>query len=173
MPRKKPGTRLSAKSEVRQATKSDVHELVRLNALVQLLHARLYPNLFTSKPDSAELTRFFAELAAADKHWIGVVEGTEGLLGYVWIEVHERGSTTFTKSVRRLHIHHIAVASDQRRKGVGSALLNWVFDQARAAGISEVTVEHWAANTEAHAFFSRKGFHDLRIVMTRTVTDSA
>lgn len=150
---------------VRSARDTDVGTIVRLNEPVQQLHAKLYPSVFKPQPDESSIRDFFAGLIAAEKHAIGIYEGSQGPAGYIWLEEHQREETPFTTAVRLLYIHHISVLEAARRRGVGSALLRWADERAVSLRISEIGVDHWAANEEAHRFFSRHHFTDARIIM--------
>jgi GNAT superfamily N-acetyltransferase len=66
--------------------------------------------------------------------------------------------------VRRLTVDHIAVAPDARRQGHGSALLAAARALARDLGASEVMLDTWEANHEAHAFFAANGFAVRRML---------
>jgi ribosomal protein S18 acetylase RimI-like enzyme len=158
-----------ASCKVRRATEADVAELVLLNKDLQELHASLYPQDFKQDPDGAELSKSFSRLIDAENHSIGVYDGEDEPIGYIWFEQLERPQTPFRNPFRLLHIHHIFVKPEARGQAVGSALVEWACDHARAAGISQIAVEHWADNENAREFFKRSGFEDIRISMRRLI----
>jgi ribosomal protein S18 acetylase RimI-like enzyme len=57
-----------------------------------------------------------------------------------------------------LHIGLIAVDEAARGKGIGSVLLNWVFNYATLHGFKQVNVVTQAANTGALNFYEQHGF---------------
>jgi GNAT superfamily N-acetyltransferase len=157
---------------VRRAGEADVPALILLNDPLQELHATLNPDDFKARPDREELREHFLALIDAERHLIGVFDGARGPCGYVWFERLERPETPFRNSFRCLYIHHIVVESGAREQGVGSALMSWAYHHARQSGASEIAVEHWASNANAHAFFDRSGFENVRIAMRRQVLES-
>ena len=52
----------------------------------------------------------------------------------------------------------IAVHADARGKGVGTALLEAIFDKARELGLSSVRLDVIDANSRARALYERRGF---------------
>ncbi|WP_334190531.1 ribosomal protein S18-alanine N-acetyltransferase [Noviherbaspirillum sp.] len=59
------------------------------------------------------------------------------------------------------HILLLAVHPDQRRKGVGLALLAWLEATARVAGIDLIRLEVRAGNAGAIAFYRQSGFREM------------
>lgn len=59
---------------------------------------------------------------------------------------------------RRGFIHHMAVAEDCRRLGVGQALVERALDALRAEGISKVALVAFKYNEIGNAFWERQGF---------------
>lgn len=62
------------------------------------------------------------------------------------------------------HLLLLAVASTQRRQGVGSALVGWLETTALTAGIGVIYLEARTRNTEARAFYRRLGYTEFKLV---------
>jgi len=62
------------------------------------------------------------------------------------------------------HLLLFAVHPARRRQGIGSALLQWLEDAARAAGASRIRVEARLDNEAARSFYNERGYHEGRIV---------
>lgn len=62
------------------------------------------------------------------------------------------------------HLLLFAVHREQQRRGIGSALLQWLEDAARAAGASRVRVEARMDNEAARSFYNERGYHEGAIV---------
>ncbi|HEY6126468.1 MAG TPA: GNAT family N-acetyltransferase [Steroidobacteraceae bacterium] len=63
------------------------------------------------------------------------------------------------------HLLLFAVRRAHQRRGVGSAILRWLEDVARAAGSRRIRVECLRENSAARNFYCEQGYHEL--VITR------
>ncbi|HEU5136860.1 MAG TPA: GNAT family N-acetyltransferase [Steroidobacteraceae bacterium] len=61
------------------------------------------------------------------------------------------------------HLLLFAVRRSHQRRGVGSAILRWLEDVARAAGAKRIRVECLQENSAARNFYCEHGFHELDI----------
>jgi ribosomal-protein-alanine N-acetyltransferase len=64
----------------------------------------------------------------------------------------------------RAHLCLLAVVPAQRRRGVGLALLGWLEQVARVAGIRRLGLEARRDNAAALAFYARQGFERVEVV---------
>ena len=62
------------------------------------------------------------------------------------------------------HLLLFAVHRSRQRQGVGSALLEWLEEAARAAGASRIRVEARMDNEAARSFYNERGYHEGSIV---------
>ena len=62
------------------------------------------------------------------------------------------------------HLLLFAVHRSRQRQGVGSALLQWLEDAARAAGALRIRVEARMDNEAARSFYNERGYHEGAIV---------
>ncbi len=58
------------------------------------------------------------------------------------------------------HLLLFAVEPQHRRRGVGSAVLRWLEEVARAAGSQRIRVEARRENVAARSFYSEQGYHE-------------
>jgi ribosomal-protein-alanine N-acetyltransferase len=61
------------------------------------------------------------------------------------------------------HLLLFAVRRASRRKGIGSALLEWLEDVARCAGAKRIRLEARRDNAAARNFYCEHGYHELVI----------
>lgn len=61
------------------------------------------------------------------------------------------------------HLLLFAVRRSYQRRGVGSAILRWLEDVARAAGAKRIRVECLRENSAARDFYGEHGYHELDI----------
>lgn len=86
-----------------------------------------------------------------------------------------------------VHVLVIGVEASHRRHGVGSALLRWSMDEARARGLDALLLEVRPSNAVALAFYTRWGFEQVglrrgyyqaiggredALVLRKTITDA-
>ena len=58
------------------------------------------------------------------------------------------------------HLLLFAVHASRQRQGVGSALLRWLEEAARAAGAQRIRVEARMDNAAARSFYNEHGYHE-------------
>jgi [ribosomal protein S18]-alanine N-acetyltransferase len=61
------------------------------------------------------------------------------------------------------HLLLFAVEPKHQRQGLGSALLAWLEDSARAAGVRRIEVEARRQNVAARSFYNEHGYHEWAI----------
>jgi ribosomal-protein-alanine N-acetyltransferase len=92
---------------------------------------------------------FMDELLQGElRYWV-VAESPWGLLGYAGLMIADDEA----------HIMNLAVRSDARGRGLGTALLSALVDEAGRRGIARMTLEVRPSNAEAVALYERAGFH--------------
>lgn len=156
---------------VRLATMDDADVIARQTATVQQLHADALPDVF--KPPSDELfpPAKLAALVHDPSSIVAVAELDGKIVGHIYGAVVSRAESAFHVPGSHLYIHQIGVDEEGRRQGVGTALVAFVMDTARAMGVTAVHVDHWAFNTRAARFFEACGFRPMKIVMRQTLKD--
>ena len=60
------------------------------------------------------------------------------------------------------HLLLLAVQADAVRRGVGTALVDWLEASARVAGVAQVLLEARVTNLEARAFYAHLGYRELQ-----------
>ena len=58
------------------------------------------------------------------------------------------------------HLLLFAIHASRQRQGVGSALLRWLEEAARAAGAQRIRVEARMDNAAARSFYNEHGYHE-------------
>ena len=61
------------------------------------------------------------------------------------------------------HLLLFAVHRSRQRQGVGSALLRWLEQAARAAGAQRIRVEARMDNVAARSFYNEHGYHERKL----------
>jgi ribosomal-protein-alanine N-acetyltransferase len=112
--------------------------------------AELEQHLFPSSPWSLEV--WWSELAGVprSRHYV-VAAGSDGLAGFAGLAVAGPDADVVT----------LAVAEQERGRGLGTRLLRTLLDEARRRRCRLVFLEVDAANAAARALYARHGFVDL------------
>jgi ribosomal protein S18 acetylase RimI-like enzyme len=162
--------RISMRVDLRSAADTDIDAIVGLNAVVQRLHADLYPRDFKSSVDAAQARAFFAALLGSAGQAVGIAELNGALVGYIWFEVRARSETPFTFGRRLIYIHHLSVSPDVHRRGIASALLGLAQRRAVQEGIVDIALDAWSDNLSALRFFQASAFRAYNVLMRRRST---
>lgn len=83
-----------------------------------------------------------------------VAPGAAGLVGFGIMKYHDDEA----------HLLLLAVQADAVRRGVGSALVEWLERVARVAGVGQVVLEARLTSQEARAFYARLGYREVQTV---------
>jgi diamine N-acetyltransferase len=154
---------------VRLATLDDAEVIERHTSSVQQMHNEALPSIF--KPSSADL--FPAQKLAALIHdpncVVAVAEIGGKIVGHIYGAVVNRSENEFNRGDSYLYIYQIGVDDDARRQGVGTALVTFTLDRARALGLTALQVDHWAFNARARDFFEACGFSPMKIMMRQVL----
>ena len=101
----------------------------------------------TSYPTPWSRSMFAGELAKPSSICLGAFDG-ERLIGYLIV----------SRYVDAWHVMNIAVAVDQRRRGIASDLLGALFERTREDGRRGYTLEVRVSNAGAIMLYERVGF---------------
>jgi ribosomal protein S18 acetylase RimI-like enzyme len=143
---------------IKQATQTEVSELVMLNDYVQKIHADAHPDLFKYPTDEAELTTFFDSIVSKPDHYCYIAYLDDQPVGYLWAAVQDRQENPFKFANRRVYINHVAVHDQYRRHHVRQALFARAGELAKTIGITKIALDVWAFNDTAQTFFKKQGF---------------
>lgn len=131
-----------------------------LNLLIQRLHATEHPDIFKSKVDKPALLDDFKKVLADSGQYLLVALGAnEEVLGYVWAQYYERSETPLIFGAKVLHINHICVRPENKRKGIGHHLSQKINQLSKTLCVDVITLDVWCFNNAAEEFFSKEGFN--------------
>ena len=134
---------------IRPATSADVPAIVRLLADDPLGASRETPEHLA--PSEAA----FARIDADPQHRLVVAELDSAVVGTLQLTIlpglSRQGAT-------RGLVEAVRIASSARGGGLGTQLLTWAVEAARADGCALVQLTTDASRTDAHRFYERLGF---------------
>jgi GNAT superfamily N-acetyltransferase len=146
---------------LRRAVRADVPALVRLIAA-----DALRANDDSAAPE--HLTRYdraFEAIEADPAQTLVAVEGPDGaVVGTMQLTLIpglSRGGAT------RMHVEAVRIAETQRGIGLGTSMLEWAVEYARASGAALVQLTSDARRTDARRFYERLGFEPTHLGFKR------
>lgn len=106
------------------------------------------------------------ERSAEPDRFVLVAEHTDGgIAGFVSGE-----HRTHWSGQPQLYVGELVVAPHSERRGVGRALMDAVVDHAQQYGLAAITLDTGAANADARAFYSRLGFAEEDVKLTKVLS---
>ena len=149
-------------TEVRPAEPRDAPAVAALMQEMHAFHAAALPELFQPRDWAVITPQEVERLAARAGHVLLVAVQAGCVVGYAHAEAQESPATAYKRVSALLHLHAMGVTAARRGGGVGRALLAAVRDAAAARGLAGVSLEVYAFNSAARAFYLREGFAPLR-----------
>ncbi|MET7513730.1 GNAT family N-acetyltransferase [Streptomyces sp. NPDC005480] len=153
-------------TRIREASPGDVDALVRLNGMVQRLHARHRPDLFVDEPSEAGMAERFRGWLRDEASTLLVAESDEGdVVGYTFCRVERRKGSLNTLPATVVSMEHLAVDPGSARSGVGAALVEGVREVGRRAGCRRLVASVWEFNDAARPFYQAIGLRPMQVRM--------
>lgn len=152
--------------EIRRAEQKDIPRILDLLSQVLEIHAIIRPDLFisgTRKYTDAELQTMIAD----DMNPIFVADIAGKVQGYCFCQIHDPVDTHNQRASRSLYIDDLCVDQSVRHHQVGRQLLAFVTAYARQIGCYDMTLNVWAGNDAAQAFYEKMGFSPRKTCMEK------
>ena len=150
--------------EIRRAQTDDIPGIIGLLRQVGEVHHRGRPDLFrqgAQKYDEAQLEAILAD----EKRPIFVAREGDKVQGYGFCILKETRDDTVLCDNKSLYIDDLCVDENCRGRHIGTALFSHIRAFAQAAGCQSVTLNVWAFNESAMAFYHAVGMHQRNIYM--------
>jgi ribosomal protein S18 acetylase RimI-like enzyme len=150
--------------KIRHAEIKDKPRLGELLSQVLEVHHHARPDIFKSgakKYTDAELDGILAD----ESRPIFVAEENGEVLGYAFCIFVQHKDSNILTDIKTLYIDDLCVDENIRGKGIGRALYNFVVEYAKTCGCYNVTLNVWADNKSALAFYESIGLHKQKIGM--------
>ena len=157
---------------VRPAEPADLPQLLRVVEATDLQLGSAGARQFEADTMANLPDRFAALLSSDDRVVLVAVDEDGNVAGFALVFEGEVAAITM---VRALHVGHLLVASGQRRRGVGRALLAAAVHLADQRGIEHVVASAVSGSRDANRYLARLGFAPLavrRIATTSTLRRS-
>ena len=151
---------------IRQAKLNDTRQILELLKQVNLIHYNARPDIFNKveKYNEEELMKkVFNEP-------IFVYEEEGIIKGYIFGKIIKKNDKLF-KDAKTFFIDDFCVDENQRGKGIGRKLYEYVKEYAKSISCTRITLNVWAFNNSAYEFYRKLGLTDLETVMEEKLGD--
>lgn len=154
---------------VRPAEPADIDDLVRLIRSIDT-SSGVFSGRPLEDPGVDHLSSRLRDIldVGARTLIVAVDDTTDHLVGLLVTKLDEIGAIDLTPA---LHVTHLLVAPNQRRRGVGRALLAGCVQMADERGVDRVLATVASGSREANRYLARLGFAPL--VVQRVATTAA
>lgn len=153
--------------KIRRAEQLDIESLDRLLYQVHKVHSDARPDLFVAgakKYTDEQLKQILND--ETKPIFVAVEDGA--VLGYVFCVFVTNNEISHT-DIKTLYIDDLCVDEHCRGKGVGKMLYESVLEFAKKSGCYNVTLNVWADNKDAVAFYEKIGMHIQKIGMEKVL----
>lgn len=150
---------------VRNAIENDIKKINELLYQVQQIHHQVRPDLFkkgTKKYTTEEIKKILLDKTKP----IFVIVDDNEICGYAFCIIEEKNSSTLQK-IKTLYIDDLCVDITKRSKHYGTKLYEYVLNYAKEINCYNVTLNVWADNLDALAFYQHIGMKVQKIGMEK------
>jgi ribosomal protein S18 acetylase RimI-like enzyme len=153
--------------QVRRAVEDDVAALARLHAEVQALHRAALPHRY--RDASLGDVEAWVRRLRADPDVVLLVAGEDGdpAVGFAVVRRDASSGDALVLPRLRATVEAIGVASADRRRGVGRALMAAAEELARSWGAASVVLDVQGFNDGAERFYRALGYLPAALRMSK------
>ncbi len=156
---------------IRDALAQDLHQVACLGALLIRQHHAFDPRRFlTFEPIEPEYEAFLRQEWQRPETVILVAQWapTDPIVGYAYGSIEPKNYQTLLASCG--HLHDLFVDSDQRGRGVATALVNQIVRRFQHRGAPRVVLGTASQNQTGQRLFRKLGFRPTLVEMTLETT---
>lgn len=161
---------------IRKATLNDIPRILELLSQVNDVHAEGRPDYFIKgkrKYDEEELIRILNDATTPVFVYVGTRLVTSefetrlvtSVQGYAFCVIQDLSCCDNLHPDKSLYIDDICVDEKYRRHGVGKKLYEYVVQFAKEERCFNITLNVWAENPEAKAFYESMGMKVQKVCM--------
>ena len=150
---------------IRKANERDIGGINKLLYQVHRIHAEGRPDIFRLGNKKYNDDELCAIIADDNAPVFVAVDESENILGYafcIYQEVKDNASLCDRKTV---YIDDLCVDATLRGQHIGTALYDYVKEEAKKEGCQAVTLNVWCLNEGAMRFYEKLGMKSLKVVM--------
>lgn len=149
---------------IRLALRGELERVNELRRMVNDVHVNGRPDIFRSG-FLPELREYVYTLFDADEAQVIVAVTDETIVGYAITDVIRKPLSPYTLARSYYHVEEFGVDEAYRRRGVATALIDYMKNDAKKRGFDKLELDVWAFNGDALAFYEAAGFTTYRRYM--------
>ncbi|MDE7323503.1 MAG: GNAT family N-acetyltransferase [Lachnospiraceae bacterium] len=149
---------------VRNAQRQELERVNEMRRMVNDVHVSGRPDVFRENFCDELRQHIYDKYDACDSDVL-VAVADEVVCGFAIVEYIERPQSAYINSRRFYHVKEFGVDEKYRRKGVATALISFMKDDARKMGFHKMELDMWEFNDGALAFYENVGFKTYRRYM--------
>ena len=150
---------------VRFAREKDIPAIMELLVQVDMVHHQARPDLFKGPATKYTPEELRAILTDAQRPVFVCVDEKDQVLGHAFCIFRQWVDHPVMTDVKSLYIDDLCVHERCRGQHIGSLLYSHIQAFARQSGCYSITLNVWAQNESALAFYRRMGLNPQKIVM--------
>ena len=154
--------------EIRPARREELARVNELRRQVNELHVAGRPAHF--RPGfNEELQSHIYERFESDDSGVIVALVDSEVAGFATVQYVHRPEGPYTLPLDYYHVEEFGVDAAHRRRGVATALVDYMKKDARERGFKRIDLDMWSFNEGALAFYEAAGFSTYRRYMEMEV----
>ena len=156
---------------IRKATHNDIPRILELLSQVNDVHADGRPDFFIKgkrKYNEEDLLKIIND----DTTPVFVCEENDDIKGYAFCVIQDLSQCDNLRPDKSLYIDDICVDENYRRHGVGKKLYEHVLQFAKEEKCFNITLNVWAKNPGAQAFYESMGMTVQKVCMEKILIDN-
>ena len=154
---------------IRRANERDIAGINKLLYQVHRIHAEGRPDIFRLGNKKYNDEELCAILACDATPIFVAVDDAEKVLGYAFCIYEVTKNNPSLMDRKTVYIDDLCVDATERGQHIGTALYDYVKDEAKKEGCSAVTLNVWCLNEGAMRFYEKCGMKPLKVVMEDTL----
>lgn len=154
---------------IRKATHNDIPRILELLSQVNDVHAEGRPDFFIKgkrKYNEEDLLKIIND----DTTPVFVCEENDDIKGYAFCVIQDLSRCDNLRPDKSLYIDDICVDENYRRHGVGKKLYEHVLQFAKEEKCFNITLNVWAKNPGAQAFYESMGMTVQKVCMEQIIS---
>lgn len=149
---------------VRTAKRNELERVNELRKMVNEIHVNGRPDVFC-QGFCDELRQHVYDKFDAENSDVLVAIMDNIICGFAVVEYIEKPQSPFYNSRKFYHVEEFGVDENVRRKGVATALIAFMKEDALRRGYKKIELDMWEFNDGAMSFYAKVGFRTYRRFM--------